>query len=154
MEKATFGAGCFWGVEEAFRTLNGVKKTEVGFMGGWLKKPSYMITTTGLTGHAEVVQISYDPKKISYKKLLEIFWSIHDPTTKNRQGLNIGPQYRSVIFFHNKKQENTAKKYKKELEDSGKFKKKIVTQIQPAGEFWRAEEYHQKYLQKKGLKTC
>jgi peptide-methionine (S)-S-oxide reductase len=154
LEKATFGAGCFWHVEETFRKLKGVKETVVGFMGGWKKSPSYLLVSTSLTGHAEVVQITYDPKKISYKKLLEVFWSVHNPTTRNRQGLDIGPQYRSVIFFHNKKQEKLARESKKKLEESGKHKKPIVTEIKPALEFWKAEEYHQKYLYKKGLKKC
>jgi peptide-methionine (S)-S-oxide reductase len=152
METATFAAGCFWGVEEAFRTLKGVTKTRVGYTGGHANKPSYELVCTGTTGHAEAVEIEYDPKLISYEKLLDIFWSIHDPTTPERQGPDIGNQYRSSIFTHNDKQQKTAlaskTKAQKKLQDP------IVTQIVPATTFWPAEDYHQHYLMKRGKKTC
>ena len=154
IETAAFGAGCFWGVEETFRKIKGVVSTEVGYMGGDYKNPSYKDVCSGKTGHAEVVQVKYDPKIVSYEKLLEVFWYNHDPTTLNRQGPDIGEQYRSVIFFHNKEQEKIAKKMLKELDESGEFKGKIVTQIVKASTFYKAEEYHQKYLMKKGLNVC
>ena len=154
LEKATFAAGCFWGVEEIFRTAKGVKSTKVGYSGGWLKNPSYTLVCTSMTGHAEAVQVEFDPKEVSYSELLGIFWSSHDPTTSNRQGFDIGTQYRSSIFFHSKEQEKLAIESKEKLEKSGKFKSRIVTQIVPASEFWPAEEYHQKYLMKKGVKSC
>ena len=153
-EKATFGAGCFWGVEEAFRTLKGVISTSVGYMGGRMKNPTYKDVCTDKTGHAEVVQIEYNPSKISYDKLLDIFWSIHNPTTLNRQGLDFGTQYKSVIFYHNEKQKKKALQSKERLENSGKYKKPIVTEITKASEFYRAEDYHQKYLMKRNLRTC
>ena len=152
LEKATFGAGCFWHIEEEFKKINGVISTSVGFMGGDLKNPSYKDVCTGKTRHAEVVHLEYDPKVISYEKLLEIFWNIHDPTTLNRQGPDIGTQYRSAIFFHSQEQEETAKSSKENLEKSSKFKNKIVTEIAPAKEFYIAEEYHQKYFEKQ--KRC
>lgn len=151
LEKATFGAGCFWHIEEEFRKLNGVISTSVGFMGGDLKNPSYKDVCTGKTGHAEVVHLEYDPKVISYEKLLELFWSIHDPTTLNRQGPDIGTQYRSAIFFHGEEQEKSANESKNRLEKSGRFKNKIVTEIKPAQSFYIAEEYHQKYFEKMGI---
>ena len=151
-EKATFGAGCFWHIEEEFKKLKGVISTSVGFMGGDLKNPSYKDVCTGKTGHAEVVHLEYDKKIISYEKLLEVFWNIHDPTTLNRQGPDIGTQYRSVIFFHSEEQEKTANASKVTLEKSGKFKNKIVTEIVPAKEFYKAEEYHQRYFEKQ--KRC
>jgi peptide-methionine (S)-S-oxide reductase len=154
LQKATFGAGCFWHVEEDFRTVKGVKETVVGFMGGDVENPSYEQVCTHTTGHAEVVQITYDPDEISFEELVEIFWKIHDPTQLNRQGPDVGDQYRSVIFFHTKEQEKIAKKSKEKLEKSGRLNKPIATQIVPASDFWRAEDYHQKYLQKRGLKTC
>lgn len=154
LETATFGAGCFWGVEETFRTTKGVKETAVGYMGGAMEKPSYEDVCTDRTGHAEVVQTQYDPKEVSYEKLLDIFWSNHNPTTMNRQGPDIGTQYRSVIFYHLKGQKEAAEKSKEVLEQSGKWKKPIVTQIAPASHFWRAEEYHQQYLLKRGLSSC
>ena len=154
LELATFAAGCFWGVEETFRTTKGVVETVVGFMGGSTEKPSYAQVCTDKTGHAEVVQLKYDPKKISYEKLLEIFWTQHDPTQINKQGPDIGSQYRSEIFFHNEEQKKLAEKSKAKLEDSGKLNEKIATQITPAADFWPAEEYHQKYLMKRGLKNC
>jgi len=154
LELATFAAGCFWGVEEAFRTVSGVKETAVGFMGGTTKKPSYAEVCTDRTGHAEVVQMKFDPSEVPYEKLLEIFWGIHDPTQRNRQGPDIGSQYRSAIFCHNEEQKRLAEESKKKLDDSGKYSQKIVTEICPAGEFYMAEEYHQKYLMKRGLKSC
>jgi len=154
MAKATFGAGCFWGVEAAFRKVKGVKDTAVGFMGGRVKNPSYTLVCIGITGHAEVVQIDYEPKKVSYDELLDVFWNVHNPTHKNRQGWDIGKQYRSVIFYHNEKQKKAALKSKEKLDKSGKYGKRIVTGIEPAGEFYLAEEYHQRYLEKKGKNTC
>ena len=154
LEKATFGAGCFWGVEEAFRKLPGVKTTAVGYSGGHFPNPTYADVCNGTTGHAEVVQIEYDPTQIAYAELLKIFWSNHNPTTLNRQGPDEGEQYRSVIFFHTSGQETIAKKSKAELDQSGTFKNKIVTEITPASTFFRAEEYHQQYLNKRGLGSC
>lgn len=153
-EKATFGAGCFWGVEEAFRHLPGVVDTAVGFMGGTLANPTYEDVCTGRTGHAEVVEVTYDPAQVSYRDLLDLFWSIHDPTTPNRQGPDIGTQYRSVIFYHTPEQEAAARASKQEVERSGRFRRPIVTAIEPAGTFWRAEEYHQQYLAKHGRGHC
>jgi peptide-methionine (S)-S-oxide reductase len=132
LETATFAGGCFWGVEETFRTTNGVKETKVGFMGGHTKNPSYAEVCTDKTGHAEVVQLKYDPNEISYEKLLEIFWNLHDPTLLNRQGPDVGSQYRSEIFFHDKKQKELAEQSKKKLEESGKYKHEIVTKISSA----------------------
>jgi len=154
MEKATFGAGCFWHVEEAFRHLKGVTATTVGYMGGTLKNPTYDDVCTDKTGHAEVVEIIYDPGKISYEALLNVFWDIHDPTTKNRQGPDIGTQYRSVIFYYTLEQKAMAEASKKNLEQSKKYKKKIVTEISKAPAFYPAEEYHQQYLAKHGLAAC
>ncbi len=148
--KATFGAGCFWCIENDFRK-NGVKSTTVGYMGGKLPNPTYEDVCTDLTGHAEVIQIDYDPSKISYEELLNIFWTHHDPTTLNRQGPDIGTQYRSAIFYHSQEQEMAAKKSKEMLDKSGRFSKKIVTEIVPATEFYKAEEYHQQYYEKCGL---
>ena len=153
-EKATFAAGCFWHVEAAFRQVKGVVSTSVGYAGGKSKKPSYFKVCTGLTGHAESVEIIFDPKKVSYKELLKVFWNIHDPTTLNRQGLDIGTQYRSAIFFHNAKQEKEAKSSKQKLQKSSKHKRDIVTEIKPTSKFYKAEEYHQKYLEKKGKTSC
>lgn len=146
MEKATFAAGCFWGVEAKFRKLDGVISTQVGYTGGHKESPIYEEVCSDLTGHAEAVEITFEPEKISYKQLLGVFWSIHNPTTSDRQGVDVGSQYRSVIFFHNEKQEKLALESKEELEKSGKFDAPIVTEILPAAKFWRAEEYHQKYL--------
>jgi peptide-methionine (S)-S-oxide reductase len=147
--KATFGAGCFWGVEAAFRKVPGVVDTAAGYMGGTVRNPSYEQVCTGETGHAEVVQVTYDPAKVSYEQLLEVFWSIHNPTQLNRQGPDIGPNYRSVIFYHTPEQAKIARNSKEELSISGRFGfGKIVTIIQPAGEFYRAEEYHQRYFEK------
>lgn len=153
-EKATFGAGCFWGIEETFRRVPGVVETAVGFMGGTLAEPTYEDVCTGRTGHTEVVQVTYDPGKVSYRDLLAVFWNAHDPTTLNRQGPDIGTQYRSVIFFHTPEQEREARESKEEMDRSGRFRRSIVTAIQPAGEFWRAEEYHQQYFAKRGGGHC
>jgi len=154
MEKATFGAGCFWGVEETFRKIKGVEKTTVGYMGGTLKNPTYEDVCTDKTGHAEVIQIEYDPKKISYEELLEIFWNMHDPTQLNRQGPDHGTQYRSVIFYHSLQQKKLAGESKNKLKKSKKYKAPIVTEITDAKEFYKAEEYHQKYLEKHGSSSC
>jgi peptide-methionine (S)-S-oxide reductase len=154
-ELATFGAGCFWGVEEAFRTINGVLGTAVGYMGGTAKNPSYEQVCTGLTGHAEVVQVTYDPAKVSYRQLLDVFWSIHDPTQLNRQGPDTGPNYRSVIFYHTPEQEAIARASKAERETTGHFGPgRIATAIQLAGVFYRAEEYHQQYFARRGGGRC
>ncbi len=154
LQLATFGAGCFWGVEETFRTLKGVKETAVGYAGGNFPDPTYQDVCTGTTGHAEVLQITYDPSEISYDELLNVFWSNHNPMTLNRQGPDVGTQYRSAIFFHTPEQEVAAQKSKESLEKSGRYKSKIVTEIKPASTFYRAEEYHQKYLHKRGLGSC
>jgi peptide-methionine (S)-S-oxide reductase len=154
MEKASFGAGCFWGVEAAFRQVEGVVSTTVGYTGGTLKNPTYKDVCTDRTGHAEVVEVEYDPSKVSYDELLNVFWANHDPTTLNRQGPDIGTQYRSVIFFHTPQQEAAAKASKERLQASAKYKRPVVTEIFPAADFWRAEEYHQQYLEKRGLAHC
>ena len=148
IETATFGAGCFWGVEASFQKIKGVTKTTVGYMGGNLKNPTYEDVCTNKTGHAEVVQVKFDNSKISYDELLEVFWDIHDPTQKNRQGVDIGSQYRSVIFYHNMEQKSIAEKSKAKLNQLNIFKKPIVTEITEAREFYKAEEYHQDYLNK------
>ena len=153
LEIATFAAGCFWGVEDAFMKVRGVKSTRVGYTGGNLTDPTYEDVCTDRTGHAEAIQLKYDPKEISYKELLELFWSLHNPTTVNRQGPDIGTQYRSSIFFHTPEQEKIAKRVKQELNGS-KFQNKIVTEIVPASIFYPAEEYHQKYYQKIGGSSC
>ena len=149
MEKATFGAGCFWGVEAAFRKVEGIVSTSVGYMGGHFPNPCYLDVLSRITGHAEVVQVEYDPQKVSYDRLLAVFWDIHDPTTLNRQGPDRGEQYRSVIFFHNAEQEAAAKRSKEKLQMSGKFDRDIVTEITPAGEYYLAAEEHQQYFEKK-----
>jgi peptide-methionine (S)-S-oxide reductase len=154
VQKATFGAGCFWGVEAAFRELKGVISTSVGYMGGTLENPSYEDVCTDKTGHAEVVEVLYDPAQIPYEDLLDMFWKIHDPTTLNRQGPDRGTQYRSVIFYHTPEQEAAARASKERLKQSGRFKRDIVTQIEPAARFWRAEEYHQQYYEKTGRRSC
>ena len=150
--KATFGAGCFWHVQLSFDKINGVTKTEVGYMGGKMKNPSYEAVCTDETGHAEVVDITYDETKVKYEKLLEIFWSEHNPTELNKQGPDEGTQYRSVIFYHSEEQKKIAEKSKADIQK--KHKNKVVTQIVPAETFYRAEEYHQKYLAKRGQSTC
>jgi len=152
--KATFGAGCFWGVEATFRQVPGVVSTAAGYAGGSLPDPTYEDVCTDRTGHAEVVEVEYDPARVSYENLLKVFWENHDPTTPNRQGPDVGTQYRSVVFFHDPEQEKAAAKSKEELEKSGRFKRQIVTQIVPAAPFYRAEEYHQRYLEKRGLAHC
>lgn len=154
MEKATFAAGCFWGVEAAFMEVPGVVETAVGFMGGRTPNPSYKQVCYEDTGHAEVVHLTYDPAKVKYDQLLEVFWSSHDPTQLNRQGPDVGDQYRSAIFFHTPEQEAAARASKEWLEKSGRFRRAIVTQIVPATEFYRAEDYHQKYFQKRGISAC
>ena len=154
MEKATFGAGCFWGVEAAFQEVEGVVSTAVGYSGGSLRNPTYEDVCSGRTGHAEVVQIEYDPARVSYDRLLDVFWENHDPTTLNRQGPDIGEQYRSAIFFHTPEQEAAAKASKARLKGSGRYRRPIVTEITPASEFWRGEDYHQRYLEKRGLAHC
>ncbi len=154
IEKATFAAGCFWGVQAAFDKVPGVIATAVGYMGGISKKPTYEDICTDTTGHAEVVEVTFNPQKISYEKLLHIFFSIHNPTTKNRQGADVGTQYRSAVFYYSDAQKKAVLAAKELLEKSGAFKKPIVTEIIPASEFWRAEEYHQKYLAKRGAPSC
>ena len=152
MEKATFGAGCFWGVEAEFRQVPGVRDAAVGYLGGTLANPSYEDVCTGATGHAEVVQLEFDPAKVSYEELLSRFWKLHDPTTLNRQGPDVGTQYRSAIFFHTPEQERAATVSREELQ--ARSSKPIVTEITPASEFYRAEEYHQRYLEKRGVASC
>ncbi|GGE25600.1 peptide-methionine (S)-S-oxide reductase [Marinithermofilum abyssi] len=154
MATATFGAGCFWGVEALFRQIDGVTDTAVGYMGGNKENPSYEEVCTDTTGHAEVVHLEYDPKVVTYEELLQVFWENHDPTQLNRQGPDVGTQYRSVIFYHTPEQKEAAEKSKAELEKSGKYDKPIVTEIAPAGPFYKAEEYHQRYLEKRGLRSC
>ncbi len=153
MELATFGAGCFWGVEAAFRKVKGVTSTSVGYMGGHFPNPSYLDILSRITGHAEVAQVEYDPSKVSYEELLDVFWNIHDPTSLNRQGPDRGEQYRSVIFFHNPQQEEVAKRSMEKLQMSGRFNKDIVTEIKPAKEYYLATEEHQQYFEKKGQRT-
>ena len=153
-ELATFGAGCFWGIEVAFGKIPGVVETAVGYSGGETENPTYKDVCTDETGHAEVVQVTFDPGKVSYEKLLDAFWKMHDPTQVNRQGPDFGSQYRTAIFFHSPEQEAIAKNSLTALEASGKFKRPIATEITPAGKFYRAEEYHQKYLQKRGVESC
>ncbi len=153
-EAASFAAGCFWGVEEEFRCVKGVVETEVGYMGGTTKNPTYDEVCTGRTGHAETVHLKFDPKEISYEKLLEIFWNLHDPTQLNRQGPDIGGNYRSIIFYYSPQQKKLATESKEKLAKSGKYRNDIVTEIVPATNFWRAEEYHQKYEMKTGKKVC
>ncbi len=153
-EKATFGAGCFWGVEEMFRNIKGVKSATSGYAGGATENPTYEEVCSHDTGHAEVVEVEFDPAQVGYEKLLDLFWSNHDPTTRNRQGPDIGSQYRSVVFYHSPEQKAAAEAKKAELEKSGKFRRTIVTQIEPAPAFYRAEEYHQQYLRKHGRSHC
>lgn len=153
-EKASFGAGCFWGVEAAFRELDGVIDAVSGYQGGHTENPTYKEVCTDRTGHAEVVEVEYDPAKVSYDKLLDVFWGAHDPTQVNRQGPDVGTQYRSAIFFYTPEQEQAARASKSKLEASRRFKRPIATQIEPAQTFYRAEEYHQQYLAKRGLRHC
>ena len=152
--KATFAAGCFWGVEELFGNTKGVTSTTVGYTGGNFPSPAYPDVCTGRTGHAEAIQLEYNPNVISFEELLDIFWANHNPTTPNQQGPDVGSQYRSAVFYHDSEQEDVAKTVKKKLDESGKFSKKIVTEIVKATTFFKAEEYHQKYLQKDGLRAC
>lgn len=152
METATFAAGCFWHVEETFRVIKGVLKTEAGYMGGTMKKPTYEQVCTDRTGHAEAVRLEFDPKVVAYKDLLTVFWSTHDPTQKNRQGPDVGTQYRSAIFYHTPEQKKAAEQSLKD--EQKKHKESIATEIAPAGEFWKAEDYHQHYLMKRGRNTC
>jgi peptide-methionine (S)-S-oxide reductase len=154
MAIATFAAGCFWGVEAAFRELEGVVSTRVGYTGGPLDDPTYRDVCSGRTGHAESVEVTYDPAQVTYDKLLDVFWEIHDPTTLNRQGPDVGAQYRSAIFFHNPEQEAAARASREGLQTSGKYSRDIVTEITPASRFWAAEDYHQQYFEKQGLTHC
>jgi peptide-methionine (S)-S-oxide reductase len=154
MAKAIFGAGCFWGVEAAFRQVKGVLSTEVGYSGGDFPNPTYKDVCSHGTGHAEVVEVEYDPERVSYEELLNVFWENHDPTTLNRQGPDVGTQYRSVIFYHSPEQQAAATASKENLERSGRYRRPIVTEIKPAPEFYRAEDYHQQYLEKRGLSHC
>ena len=154
MQKAIFGAGCFWGVELTFSKIEGVESTAVGYCGGKVPDPTYEIVCGGQSNHAEVVLVEFDPDKVSYNNLLDTFWSLHDPTTLNRQGPDIGTQYRSVIFFQDEDQAVVAETSKEKLQESGRFINDIVTEIVPAAEFYRAEEYHQKYLEARGLGNC
>ncbi|HEV57670.1 MAG TPA: peptide-methionine (S)-S-oxide reductase [Phycisphaerales bacterium] len=149
-----FGAGCFWGVEATFRKVPGVLDTAVGYSGGHVKRPTYKQVCTDRTGHAEVVRVEYDPSQVTYQQLLNIFWQGHNPTQLNRQGPDVGTQYRSVIFYFNEEQRRLAEQSKERLERSNRFRRPVVTQIVPAGPFWRAEEYHQRYLEKRGLDQC
>ncbi|MCY3017776.1 MAG: bifunctional methionine sulfoxide reductase B/A protein [Planctomycetota bacterium] len=153
-QKAAFAAGCFWGVEATFQRVKGVTSTTVGYTGGSFKNPTYEDVCTDKTGHAEAVEVEFDPAVVSFEDLLKAFWESHDPTTENRQGPDVGTQYRSAVFCHTPEQQNAALAYKKKLEKSGKLKRPIVTEIVPAAEFYRAEEYHQRYLEKRGLSTC
>ena len=153
-EIATFGAGCFWGVEATFQRVPGVIDTAVGYSGGDTPNPTYKDVCTDETGHAEVVQVTFDPAKVSYEQLLDILWQAHDPTQANRQGPDFGTQYRTAIFFHSPEQEAAAKKSRAALDGSGKFKRPIATEITQASTFYPAEEYHQKYLQKRGVASC
>jgi peptide-methionine (S)-S-oxide reductase len=153
-EIATFGAGCFWGVEASFRKIPGVLDAVVGYSGGKTENPSYKDVCTDRTGHAEVVQVTFDPAIVRYEQLVEAFWLLHDPTQVNRQGPDFGTQYRTAIFFHSPEQEAIAKKAKAELDASGRFRKPIATEITPAGPFYRGEEYHQRYLEKRGAASC
>jgi len=153
-QKATFGAGCFWGVEDVFSQINGVISTAAGYSGGNHKNPTYKDVCTGTTGHAEVVHLEYDSSTVSYETLLRAFWDNHNPTTLNRQGPDIGTQYRSVVFFHTPEQQISADSFKVQLEKKDQFKRPIVTEITEATTFYRAEDYHQKYLEKRGLSHC
>lgn len=154
MAKAMFAAGCFWGVEELFRKLNGITMTKVGFAGGHTKNPTYKEVCKDTTGHAEAVEVEYDPAIISYETLVQFFFDNHNPTTKNRQGPDVGSQYRSIIFYNTKDEEKIAHKIKSKLEKSKKYRHPIVTEIIPSVQFYPAEEYHQRYLQKQGITHC
>ena len=154
LEKASFGAGCFWGVEVTFRQVPGVVDAKVGYLGGTLPNPTYQDVCTGRTGHAEVVEVTYDPLRVSYDELLDVFWTSHDPTTLNRQGPDHGTQYRSAIFYHSDAQKDAATKSRERWNSSGRFPRPIVTEITPTSAFYPAEEYHQRYLEKRGLASC
>lgn len=154
MRKAVFAAGCFWGVEAEFRKVPGVVDAQVGYTGGSVDHPTYKMVCNGNTGHAEAVELVYDPGVVSYERLLDVFWSIHNPTQMNRQGVDVGSQYRSAIFFHGEDQRMAAEDSKARLGRSGRFSRPVVTQIVPASTFWRAEEYHQRYLEKHGRASC
>ena len=154
MSKATFGAGCFWGVEAAFRQIPGVISTAVGYLGGTMENPTYYDVCTGRTGHAEVVEVTYDPERVTYDDLLTVFWENHDPTTLNRQGPDVGTQYRSAIFYQDEAQKDASIRSKDERDRSGSYHRPIVTEITPATEFYMAEDYHQQYLEKRGLSSC
>jgi peptide-methionine (S)-S-oxide reductase len=154
MAKATFAAGCFWGVEETFRQIEGVTATAVGYTGGQTANPTYEQVCTDRTGHAEAVEVEFDPARVSYDHLLEVFWASHDPTQLNRQGPDYGTQYRSAIFYHTPEQQQAAEASKAKLAASGRLARPIATQIVPAAEFYRAEEYHQQYLEKRGQRSC
>ena len=153
-KKATFGAGCFWGVEAAYRQIPGVLSTKVGYLGGTLENPTYQDVCSGRTGHAEVVEVAYDGDRLTYDDMLTVFWDNHNPTTLNRQGPDIGTQYRSAIFYHDEEQKAAAIASKEERDKSGKYQRPIVTEITPATEFYEAEDYHQQYLEKRGLSSC
>ena len=153
-EKATFGAGCFWGVEATFRQIKGVTNVTAGYAGGTKDNPTYEDVCTDETGHAEVVEVEFDPSQVNYDQLLDVFWSNHNPTTLNRQGPDVGTQYRSVIFYQSPEQESAAETSKETINKSGRFRQTVVTQIEPAPRFWRAEEYHQRYLEKRGQTHC
>jgi peptide-methionine (S)-S-oxide reductase len=154
LEKATFAAGCFWGVEAAFRQLPGVVATRVGYTGGHTDDPTYERVCSHTTGHAEAVEVTFDPERVSYEQLLDVFWTNHNPTTKNRQGLDIGDQYRSAVFFHSPEQQEAAERTKEAVEAKLHWPKKVVTEIVPAPEFYEAEDYHQQYLEKRGRSSC
>ena len=154
MDKATFAAGCFWGVEAAFHQVPGVLSTQVGYTGGKVRNPTYEQVCSVRTGHAEAVEVEFDPARVSYEDLLKVFWECHDPTQLNRQGPDFGTQYRSAIYFHTPEQRTAAITSKEKLQNNGRFKRPIVTEITPASEFYRAEEYHQQYLEKRGLGSC
>ncbi|MDQ3674754.1 MAG: peptide-methionine (S)-S-oxide reductase MsrA [Gemmatimonadota bacterium] len=154
MELATFGAGCFWGVEVTFRQVPGVKDALVGYLGGTLANPTYKDVCTGRTGHAEVVQVEFDPAEVTYDRLLDVFWKNHDPTTLNRQGPDVGTQYRSAIFYHSPEQKDAAESSKARLDSSGSLRRPVVTEITAASAFYPAEDYHQRYLEKRGLASC
>jgi len=154
VEKAMFAAGCFWGVQARFDKIKGVVATQVGYTGGRTENPTYEEVCSGDTGHAEAVEVTFDPAIVSYEELLKAFWNMHNPTTKNRQGFDIGSQYRSAVFYHNEEQKNAAEKVKQELEAIKKFPMPIVTEITPASTFYKAEEYHQKYYEKTGREGC
>ncbi len=153
-EKATFAAGCFWGVESAFRQVAGVMDTQVGYTGGKTADPTYKEVCTGTTGHAEAIEVTFDPARVAYKTLVELFFKMHDPTQVNRQGPDVGSQYRSAVFYHSPEQKETVEKVQAALAAAGKYKKPIATQIVPAGPFYRAEEYHQRYFEKNGGPAC